>query len=36
LTYFFGRKYGPGFESTSDRNEYQGYFLGVKAADAWG
>ena len=26
--------YGPGVESTSNRNEYQEYFLGVKAAGA--
>ena len=24
--------YGPGVDSASDRNEYQEYFLGVKAA----
>jgi hypothetical protein len=26
--------FGPGVDSVSDRNEYQGYFLGVKAAGA--
>ena len=26
--------YGPGFDSASNRNEYQVYFLGVKAAGA--
>jgi len=26
--------YGPGVDSASNRNEYQGHFLGVKAADA--
>ena len=26
--------YGPGVDSTSNRNEYQVYFLGVKAAGA--
>jgi hypothetical protein len=26
------RHYGPGVESASNRNEYQEYFLGVKAA----
>jgi hypothetical protein len=28
--------YGPGADSSSNRNEYQEYFLGVKAADAYG
>jgi len=31
---FFRSHYGPGVESTSNRNEYQEYFLGVKAAGA--
>jgi len=31
---FFRSHYGPGVESVSNRNEYQGYFLGVKAAGA--
>jgi len=26
--------YGPGVDSDSNRNEYQEYFLGVKAASA--
>ena len=30
----FRSHYGPGVESTSNRNEYQVYFLGVKAAGA--
>jgi hypothetical protein len=34
LTYFFQPHYGPGFDSASNRNEYQEYFLGVKAAGA--
>jgi hypothetical protein len=28
--------YGSGVDSTSDRNEYEEYFLGVKAASAYG
>jgi hypothetical protein len=32
LTQSFLPHYGPGVESTSNRNEYQEYFLGVKAA----
>ena len=36
LTYFFRSHYGPGVDSASNRNEYQEYFLGVKAAGAWG
>jgi len=28
--------YGPGVDSASNRNEYQDYFLGEKAAGAWG
>ena len=31
---FFRLHYGPGVYSASNRNEYQGYFLGVKAAGA--
>ena len=27
----FRSHYGPGVDSASDRNEYQGYFLGVKS-----
>ena len=30
----FRSHYGPGVDSTSNRNEYQEYFLGVKTADA--
>ena len=30
----FRSHYGPGVDSTSKRNEYQEYFLGVKAAGA--
>ena len=30
----FRSYYGPGVDSASNRNEYQGYFLGVKAAGA--
>jgi len=36
LIYFFWPHYGPGVDSASNRNEYQEYFLGVKAAGAWG
>ena len=32
----FRSHYGPGVDSASNRNEYQEYFLGVKAAGAWG
>jgi hypothetical protein len=34
LTYSFWPHYGPGVDSVSKRNEYQEYFLGVKAAVA--
>ena len=34
LTQFFQPHYGPGVDSASNRNEYQEYFLGVKAAGA--
>ena len=34
LTYSFRSRYGPGIDSASNRNEYQVYFLGVKAAGA--
>jgi hypothetical protein len=34
LTQSFRSHYGPGFDSASNRNEYQEYFLGVKAAGA--
>ena len=30
----FRSHYGPGVDSASSRNEYQNYFLGVKAAGA--
>ena len=30
----FRSHYGPGVDSASNRNEYQEYLLGVKAADA--
>ena len=30
----FRSQYGPGIDSASNRNEYQEYFLGVKAAGA--
>jgi len=30
----FRSHYGPGLDSTSNRNEYQEHFLGVKAAGA--
>jgi len=32
----FRSHYGPGVDSAPNRNEYQEYFLGVKAADAYG
>jgi hypothetical protein len=32
----FRSRYGPGVDSASDRNEYQEYFLGAKAAGAKG
>ena len=32
LTYSFRSYYGPGVDSASNRNEYQEYFMGVKAA----
>jgi len=35
LTYFLPH-YGPGVDSASNRNEYQKYFLGVKAAGVYG
>jgi len=33
---FSGPHYGPGVDSASNRNENQKYFLGVKAAGAYG
>jgi len=35
-TVFSTVHYGPGIDSASNRNEYQEYFLGVKAAGALG
>jgi len=35
-TQSFRSHYGPGVDSASNRNEYQEYFLGVKAAGAYG
>jgi len=32
----FRSHYGPGVDSASNKNEYQEYFLWVKAAGAWG
>ena len=32
----FRSHYGPGVDSASNRNEYREYFLGVKAAGAFG
>jgi hypothetical protein len=34
LTYFFWSQSVPGVDLASNRNEYQEYFLGVKAASA--
>jgi hypothetical protein len=34
VTQSFRSHYGPGVDSASNRNEYQVYSLGVKAADA--
>ena len=34
VTWSFRSHYGPGVDSASNRNEYQVYFLGVKAAGA--
>ena len=34
LTWIFRPHYGPGFDSASNKNEYQGYLLEVKAAGA--
>jgi hypothetical protein len=35
LTLSFRPHYDPGVDSASNRNEYQEYFLGVKAAGVW-
>ena len=34
LTQSFRQQYDPGVDSVCNRNDYQGYFIGVKAADA--
>jgi len=34
VTKSFRSQYDPGFDSASNRNEYQVYFLGVKPAGA--
>jgi len=34
ISEYFRSHYGPGFDSASNRNEYQEHFLGVKAARA--
>ena len=34
IGFFFRSHYGPGVDSASNRNEYQEYFLEVKAAGA--
>jgi hypothetical protein len=34
VIWIFRWHYGPGVDSTSNRNDYQVYFLGVKAAGA--
>ena len=36
LTLSLRPHYGPGADSASNRNEYQEYFLGVKATGAYG
>ena len=36
LTQSFRSHYGPGVDSTANRNEYQVNFLGVNAAGAYG
>jgi len=36
VTYFFRPHHGPGVDSAPSENEYQEYFLGVKAAGVWG
>ena len=36
VTYSFRSHYGSGVDSATNRNEYQVYFLGVKAAGAYG
>jgi len=34
VTQYFRSHYGPGVDSPANKNEYQVYFLGVKAAGA--
>jgi hypothetical protein len=36
LTESFRQYYGPGFDSASNKNEYQDYFLWVKTVGAYG
>ena len=36
LTYSSRPNYNPGVDSASNRNEYQEFCLGVKAAGSWG
>ena len=36
LTYSFRQYHGPGIDLATSENEYQEYFLGVKAGGAWG
>jgi len=36
MTYSFRPYHGPGIDSAPSENEFQEYFLGVKAAGAWG
>jgi len=36
LTHSFRPYHGPGVDSAPSENEYQEYFLGVKAVGAWG
>jgi hypothetical protein len=34
LEFFIDITFGPGVDSVSERNEYQKYFVGIKAAGA--
>ena len=36
VTFSFRQQQGPGFDLAPSENEYQEYFLGLKAAGAWG
>jgi len=36
VTYSFRLDHGPGVDLAPSENEYQAYFLGVKAVGAWG